>query len=611
MKKKKERMKNIRHYVKNNLFAIGNVMKKAPSYIFVTALDALICSMLPSLINIYFTKEFLGTVEKFVIEGNTDFIGILPVFFAVLGITVLKDVWSVYTTRVYIPRTTNKFTEKVTRSIYEKALTLDLSVYDNPDFYDDYTWSIVRGAGTSLEAVGNVVNIFVSIVTIISVLGIVATMDLFAIILIVVYVAITFATDLIHTRVNYDNEVEANKIWRRIGYTDRLFFLDAVAKELRLTNVVDLILHRYEKDMDRAKVIMKKRIAKNFAITLVQVLTDSVLWDIVFTLVLVYRIVVSHTLTISGMVAVQEAAGTISQRVYGFLRWFDRFKEIALYMDKFINFMSKESSIKQEKDAKVLSERFESLKLKNLSFKYPCAKVYALKNINMEIKRNEKIALVGYNGAGKSTLIKLIMRLYQQESGELLLNGKKAEYITVDSYRAKFGTAFQDTRLFALPICQNVLMDYCTSEQQRQSVFDALKKVKFDNKLDSLPKGIDSVLTREFDEDGVILSGGEQQKIALARTFVNNYEFIIMDEPSAALDPDSEYELNQLMMNAAFDRTIIFISHRLSTTRMADRIYMMDSGEIIEEGTHDELMALNGKYAEMFNIQAKNYRQTV
>lgn len=608
MKKKKERSKNIRHYVRNNMFAIGNVMRKVPSYLFVTGLDALICSMLPTLVSIYFTKEFLGAVERLVTEGNTDFTEILPVFFATLAVMVLKDIWAVFTTRVYIPRTTNKFTEKVTRGIYEKALTLDLSVYDNPEFYDDYTWSIVRGAGTSLEAVGNIINAVVAIITIISVLGLVATMDLFAIIVIIVYVALSFVIDLIRSKVNYDNSVEENKIWRRIGYTDRLFFLDSVAKEFRLTKVVDLILHRYENDRDKAKVIMQKNIKKNFGLSLVQTLTHSVIWEIVFTLVLVYRIVVSHTLTISGMVAVKQAASSVSEKVRGFLHCIDRFREIALYMDKYINFMSKESSIKQEKDAEPLTESFESLKLQDISFKYPCSDVYALKNINMEIKRNEKIALVGYNGAGKSTLIKLIMRLYQQESGEILLNGKRAETVTVGSYRAKFGTAFQDTRLFALPICQNVLMDYCADEEARKSVKDALKKVRFDNKLDSLPNGIDSVLTREFDEDGVLLSGGEQQKIALARTFVNGYEFIIMDEPSAALDPDSEYELNRLMMNSAFDKTVIFISHRLSTTRMADRIYMMDGGEIVEQGTHDELMALNGKYAEMFNIQAENYR---
>lgn len=278
------------------------------------------------------------------------------------------------------------------------------------------------------------------------------------------------------------------------------------------------------------------------------------------------------------------------------------------YIEDIRVFLEYETTVKLNLDGIKATAANKHIKLKNVSFKYGSMETDCLKNVSFEIKPNEKIAVVGHNGAGKSTLIKLIMQLYQQERGEILLNGRRAETVTVGSYRAKFGTAFQDTRLFALPICQNVLMDYCADEKDRKSVKDALKKVRFDNKLDPLPNGIDSVLTREFDEDGVILSGGEQQKIALAKTFVNGYEFIIVDEPSAALDPDSEYELNRLMMNSAFDKTVIFISHRLWTTRTADRIYMMDGGEIVEQGTHDELMALNGKYAEMFNIQAENYR---
>ena len=280
-----------------------------------------------------------------------------------------------------------------------------------------------------------------------------------------------------------------------------------------------------------------------------------------------------------------------------------------MYVDKFRNFMEKESNIKVDADAEDFNERFHLLELKDVSFTYASKTEPALKNINITIRKNEKIALVGYNGAGKSTLIKTIMRLYEPQSGEVRINGKPATKYTVDSYRKLYGTVFQDFKLFSLSLAENVLMDeYDVSKED--VVSHALSKANFTNKLRQMPKGIMTNITREFDEEGAILSGGEMQKVAISRTFARDYDFIIMDEPSSALDPDSEYELNKLMMNSAYNKTVIFISHRLSTTRMADRIYMMENGEVIEEGSHDQLMQLNGKYAEMFNMQAEKYITT-
>ena len=335
----------------------------------------------------------------------------------------------------------------------------------------------------------------------------------------------------------------------------------------------------------------------------------SVLWDILFTIVLVFRIIVSGTLTIGGMLATQQAA---NQMRWKFSKWLYNircFKENSMYVDKFRNFMEKESNIKVDADAEDFNERFHLLELKDVSFTYASKTEPALKNINMTIRKNEKIALVGYNGAGKSTLIKTIMRLYEPQSGEVRINGNPATKYTVDSYRKLYGTVFQDFKLFSLSLAENVLMDEY-DETKKDVVTYALGKANFTNKLRQMPNGVMTNITREFDEEGAILSGGEMQKVAISRTFARDYDFIIMDEPSSALDPDSEYELNKLMMNSAYNKTVIFISHRLSTTRMADRIYMMEDGEIIEEGSHDQLMQLNGKYAEMFNMQAEKYITT-
>ena len=202
------------------------------------------------------------------------------------------------------------------------------------------------------------------------------------------------------------------------------------------------------------------------------------------------------------------------------------------------------------------------------------------------------------------------MRLYDPTDGEILYNGRNLKDYDIPSLRSKIGTVFQDYKIFASTIAENVLAGEC-SEDERGIVTDALTKATFGDKLESLEKGMNTELTKEFYDDGVNLSGGESQKVAIARIFARPYDLIIMDEPSSALDPIAEYELNHTILEYAQDKTVVFISHRLSTTRMADRILMFDSGRLIESGSHDELMAMNGKYAEMFKLQAEKYRTPV
>ena len=235
------------------------------------------------------------------------------------------------------------------------------------------------------------------------------------------------------------------------------------------------------------------------------------------------------------------------------------------------------------------------------------AKMYYEKDCDLNRLNGKKIAIVGYNGAGKTTLTKLLMRLYDPTEGEILYNGRSLREYDIPSLRSRIGTVFQDYKIFASTIAENVLGSEC-AEADRDTVTDALTKATFREKLDSLEKGMDTELTKEFYDEGVNLSGGESQKVAIARIFAKPYDLIIMDEPSSALDPIAEYELNHTILEYAQDKTVVFISHRLSTTRMADRILMFTDGKLIESGSHDELMAQNGKYAEMFKLQAEKYR---
>ena len=226
----------------------------------------------------------------------------------------------------------------------------------------------------------------------------------------------------------------------------------------------------------------------------------------------------------------------------------------------------------------------------------------------MVIKPHEKIAIVGYNGAGKTTLIKLLMRLYDPTEGEILFGGKNVKEYDTESYRKEFAAVFQDYQIFAATLGENVVMDNVeTGGSEEAKIMSALVQGDFGDKLNELSLGIYTPLTKEFEKSGVNLSGGEAQKVAIARAFYKPAQFAILDEPSSALDPIAEYKLNQNMVEIAKEKTVVFISHRLSTTVMADKIYMFEKGEIIEQGTHRELMELGGKYAEMFIKQSNSY----
>lgn len=300
-----------------------------------------------------------------------------------------------------------------------------------------------------------------------------------------------------------------------------------------------------------------------------------------------------------------------------------KFNGHSLFLEKYYGFLAYKPSVQSGQNQ---LPPFRSLTFDAVSFSYDFSDkpVYgwhktdyvppesqkgdALKNVSLSLKKGEKIAIVGYNGAGKTTLIKLLMRLYDPTSGKILLNGQDLKDYDLSAWQDRIGVVFQDFKIFAASLAENVVNGRYEEVLDKERVMTALDAAGFSQKLSELPRELDTPLTREFDDNGVELSGGESQKVAIARVFARPYELIVMDEPSSALDPVAEYDLNQAILRYAAHKTVIFISHRLSTTRMADRIYMFDRGSLIESGNHDELMAQNGKYAEMFRMQAEKYQ---
>lgn len=245
------------------------------------------------------------------------------------------------------------------------------------------------------------------------------------------------------------------------------------------------------------------------------------------------------------------------------------------------------------------------VEFRDVSFQYPDTDRYVLKHVNLKFKIGEKLAVVGMNGSGKTTFIKLMCRLYDPTEGEILLNGVNIQKYDYDEYMSIFSVVFQDFRLFSFSLGQNIS---ASATYDSEKVTECLKKAGFDKRLESLPNDLETFLYKDFDTDGVEISGGEAQKLALARALYKDAPFIILDEPTAALDPLSEYEVYSKFNEIAGDKTAIYISHRLSSCRFCDKIAVFHAGELIQTGTHDELLADNeGKYYQLWNAQAQYY----
>lgn len=262
------------------------------------------------------------------------------------------------------------------------------------------------------------------------------------------------------------------------------------------------------------------------------------------------------------------------------------------------------------KDAEELQEKIHTISFENVCFKYPKTDAWILQNLNLEIQKGEKIAFVGVNGAGKSTIIKLLTHLYDVTSGAIKVNGINVNSITKEEYYKRFSVVYQDVNVYAGSILENIAG---TSEKEidRERAIECIKAMKLDAKIATLPQGYDTTLLKVIDESGTEFSGGQNQKLAIARALYKNADVYILDEPTSALDALAEKEVFELFNEAVKDKTVIYISHRLSSTKFCDRIYMLTKEGICEYGTHEELMQKKGEYYQMFETQGKYYRKEV
>lgn len=600
MKRDKGKKQSPVRVAKNLWFMLKYTFKYTPSYTLVTLCEAFGRAGW-HIIGVIFTKYLFDAIE-----AGIEFKTVLFWTLMMTGYNVVFELFNKWRLEVYVPKIKLILHENIQNELYAKARSLDQSCYDDPEFYNDFIWAIRESDARTAQIMENF-SIFINrIISSAVILGLLAYMDIVVATVLLVSIALGFVVKNRLNKLYYAQDVEMNPIRRKLSYIGRVFYLQDYAKELRQGGIAKHLQDEYHATTHEKIACIKKYMGLKFVLSLISSLLTHIVPSAGVTSYLIVRYIVDPSLSLGSFSASINACFKLYWTIDDIGNYLNKFNEHSLYIEKVRKFIEYRPQICGE-DADVPA--FESLRIKALDFGYPFSKndKMALHGIDLEIKKGEKVAFVGYNGAGKTTLTKLLMRLYDPSSGEILYNGRNITEFAPESYREHIGAVFQDYKVFAATLAQNVMGGEYTDGDE-QTVLQALGAASFDEKLKQLPQGINSQLTTEFSKDGVGLSGGESQKIAISRVFARPYELIIMDEPSSALDPIAEYELNQSILKNAKDKTVIFISHRLSTTRMADKIYMFDGGEIVECGSHDQLIQQNGKYAEMYRVQAKKYQ---
>lgn len=539
-----------------------------------------------------------------VIQNGDDKKKIVYAVIVIAAILLLSEVLNAVYRELFFHVEKEKLEKGMSEMLYKKAKSLDLENYDDPDFYNNFILVIEASAGGITNILGLVQRYVGEVVSLVAICSIILTIDPICLLIVAAIVIVFTPISKKIGELQAKRQIDNNRLHRKADYFARIFYLQDYCKEIRMNDIKPLLIKRYNQAADDVIENQKKYVGKiDFIYFWQESGVQCLGFMFILPLYLGYCVLQTKTLSAGDFVATFNGAFQIATSfsflTVGVVRLFSQQARI---IEKYREFLNRDKKILDGNSVTEVTLPKE-IKLENVSFTYPGNDEPTLKNINMTLHPKEKIALVGYNGAGKTTLTNLLLRLYDVTEGRILIDGEDIRDCTLSSHRDRFSAVFQDFQIFSATLGENVSLDTKFDETR---VLDSLKHSGYNKKLKD---GVNTQLLREFDDSGIMMSGGESQKVAISRAFYKNCPYVILDEPSANLDPVAEYNLNQAMIEASENKTVIFISHRLSTTVNADKIYVMENGSIIEQGNHNELMAKNGTYAYMFNLQAEKYKK--
>lgn len=590
-----------RRSMQNIGFMLRHLWNCSPSRVITSFVTVLFGSVVEIAVSVYLFRYIINGIQ-----AGYSFGRLLLVTSAVMGTVMLMLFFLDWYNNVYIPRSDLKISKYFDTLLFQKTHQIDLEYFDKAEFYDQYTRAIQEASRRAIGVLNDLSSLFSAGTVLVGLGAILLSMDPVLIAFAFAPVVLSLPLSVLRNKLNFKFQQETTPDNRKMDYCKRVLYQKEYAKEIKMTNIFPVILSKYNTANENLSNLATKFGVRRTGVGIWETFNQVAVVMYATYVYLIYSITVSKTLMIGDFVALYNAVRNAEYSLRRIIEIVPRLNEHSLFIQNVRDFLDLQPRIQDPEHPLAISGGDGSLDLQTIQFQYDDHSHAVLQDICMRIEQNQKIAIVGRNGAGKTTLVKTIMRLYEPKQGCVYFGGEDYRNYSLEEYHALFGTVFQDFALYHISVAENVAMDFVTKENEPR-IREVLKKVGLYDKIMAEGKDIYNDVSKEFSEDGIVFSGGEEQKIAIARAFGHPNKILIFDEASSALDPISEYEMNHMILEMAKDKTVILISHRLSSTRDADRIYYLEHGQICEEGTHEELMDMKGGYAKMFSLQAEQY----
>ena len=596
MKKQKNRKLSKIRYI---LFLLKPYWKYGRGYVLTILLMSLVLQPVSSYLTARLPQRAIDAVMNDTARNEVIYIIIFYTLFIVLVSALEKVIKMAYTQMTLV-----NVSNKIKNDVNKKALYTDFKYYDRPDFFVKFIYAQDNFPVHAQNVVMILPDILRGVATTVAMVTIIASVGPVLLGITVFFVILNAVAELPAIKPAADFEVSLADAWRPMEYTSRVLKTKENAAELRASDAGKKLIGTINTAMSNFQTIYKRFIRKVAPFHLLQGTISPIQAACILSYIIFFvingdkaQIGLYASLTVAAT-ALASSLSDAASSVMEIFRCIANGENVA-------EFFEAESVIEPPKaDALNAPEGIYEVEFRDVSFGYEANEIL-FRNFNLHIKPGQRIAIVGENGAGKTSLTKLLLRLYDVNSGELLINGRNIKEYDVHQLRLNMGTVFQDIRVLAMSLRDNLTV---YNDVPDEKLCEALEKIGLGDVLKRADGNLDTMVSHEFTEDGISLSGGEAQKLMLARLFTASFGLLILDEPSSALDPLAEAKLMDNILDISNTATTIMIAHRLSTVRCFDCIYHIENGAIIESGTHDELISRKGKYYEMFMKQGENYQ---